>query len=368
MPREGRLPGTTEPDPSIVLHVDMDAFYANCERRREPALEGEPVVVGMGYEPGETIGAVATASYEAREYGVESAQPISEALDRLPRADADPEETSETGVGFYRSVDHEFYESVAADVKAILQDLADAVREVSIDEAYLDVTDRTAWSVADGFGRHVKQRIAREVGVPASVGVAPNMSVAKVASDHDKPDGLTVVEPDDLEDFLHPLPIEDLHGVLVFDRHQRRLRTVLTFAESPGVRSVLVDVTDGVVHCLPGDPWLDGVDRRGLGLLGQVVEGPDLGVGLPAKERPGHVRVVARLLGPREDVHDHGLVDRDGARPPLVGERPVGPAGHNGLVHRVPAVEERALDLGFEPFARELATTCGSHGGIINSS
>jgi len=213
MPREGRLPGATEPDPSIVLHVDMDAFYANCERLHEPALRGEPVVVGMGYEPGETIGAVATASYEAREDGVESAQPISEALERLPRADADPAETTETGVGFYRSVDHEFYENVAADVKAILRDLADAVREVSIDEAYLDVTDRTAWSVAEGFGRHVKQRIDREVGVPASVGVAPNMSVAKVASDHDKPDGLTVVKPEDLDAFLHPLPIEDLHGV-----------------------------------------------------------------------------------------------------------------------------------------------------------
>ncbi|MFW6384150.1 MAG: DNA polymerase IV [Halodesulfurarchaeum sp.] len=213
MSREGRLPGATEPDPSIVLHVDMDAFYANCERLREPALEGEPVVVGMGYEPGETIGAVATASYEAREYGVESAQPISEALEKLPRAAGDPEATSADGVGFYRPVDHEYYEAVAAEVKAILQDLADAIREVSIDEAYLDVTDRTAWSVAEGFGRHVKQRIQREMGVPASVGVAPNMSVAKVASDHDKPDGLTVVEPNDLEAFLHPLPIEDLHGV-----------------------------------------------------------------------------------------------------------------------------------------------------------
>jgi DNA polymerase IV (DinB-like DNA polymerase) len=213
MPREGRLPGAEDPDPRIVLHVDMDAFYANCERRKEPALEGEPVVVGMGYEPGETIGAVATASYEAREYGVESAQPISEALERLPQAAADPAETDETDVGFYRSVDHEYYESVAAEVKAILHDLADAVREVSIDEAYLDVTDRTAWSVAEGFARHVKQRIDREVGVPASVGVAPNMSAAKIASDHDKPDGLTVVEPDALQEFLHPLPIEDLHGV-----------------------------------------------------------------------------------------------------------------------------------------------------------
>ena len=214
MPREGRLPGAAQTDDAIVLHVDMDAFYANCERLKEPALKGKPVVVGMGYEPGATIGAVATASYEAREYGVESAQPISEALDRLPRADQPPTDPMpDEAVGYYRSVDHEYYENVAADVKAILHELADSVREVSIDEAYLDVTDRTAWEVAEGFARHVKQRIKREVGVPASVGVAPNMSAAKIASDHDKPDGLTVVEPESLEAFLHPLPIEDLHGV-----------------------------------------------------------------------------------------------------------------------------------------------------------
>ncbi len=216
MPREGRLPGATETDPAIVLHVDMDCFYASCERLREPELEGEPLVVGMGYEPGETIGAVATASYEAREYGVESAQPISKALDRLPRANRDPQEPGapdEEPVGYYRPVDHDYYKDVATDVKEILYDLADTVREVSIDEAYLDVTDRTAWEVAEGFGRHVKQRIEREVGVPASVGVAPNMSAAKIASDHDKPDGLTVIEPEELQAFLDPLPIEDLHGV-----------------------------------------------------------------------------------------------------------------------------------------------------------
>ena len=215
MPREGRLPGAAESEPAIILHVDMDCFYASCERLREPALEGEPVVVGMGYEPGDTIGAVATASYEAREYGVESAQPISEALDRLPRASTPPEEADHTDepVGYYRPVDHDYYKSIAADVKEILSELADTVREVSIDEAYLDVTDRTAWEVAEGFGRHVKQRIEREVGVPASVGVAPNMSAAKIASDHDKPDGLTVIKPAELQAFLSPLPIEDLHGV-----------------------------------------------------------------------------------------------------------------------------------------------------------
>ena len=247
-------PADSGPD-RVVFHVDMDCFYASCERLREPELRGEPLVVGMGYEPGETAGAVATASYEAREFGVESAMPISEALELLPRragagegtgceATDDGKEpgTGGTETGRYRPVDLEFYESVASEVKAVLHDCADVVREVSIDEAYLDVTDRTAWdavdagngsdpdgddgpapstaagpadarTVAEGYARHVKDRIEREAGVPASVGVAPNMSAAKVASDADKPDGLVVVPPGTVASFLAPLPTAALHGV-----------------------------------------------------------------------------------------------------------------------------------------------------------
>jgi len=209
--RGAALPGAPEADEDrIVCHVDMDCFYAACERLREPELAGEPVVVGMGYEPGEGHGAVATASYEAREYGVESAQAISQALERLPRKADEPDDPD---VGHYRPVDMDFYKSISEDVRAILHELADTVREVSIDEAYLDVTDRTAWDVADGFARHIKTRIEREVGVTASVGVAPNMSAAKIASDHDKPDGLVVVPPGEVREFLAPLPVEAVHGV-----------------------------------------------------------------------------------------------------------------------------------------------------------
>ena len=245
------LPGTApdERDASdrVVLHVDMDCFYASCERLRRPELASEPVVVGMGYEPGETIGAVATASYEARAFGVESAMPISEALELLPRrTDADPDDSDAPDpeeTGRYVPVDLDFYKDVASEVKAVLRDCADTRREVSIDEAYLDVSDRTSWDVpgrgedgsgarrsddpppssaagpaaartlAEGFARHVKERIQREAGVPASVGVAPNMSTAKVASDADKPDGLVVVPPGLVEAFLAPLPTAEIHGV-----------------------------------------------------------------------------------------------------------------------------------------------------------
>ena len=213
----------------VVCHVDMDCFYASCERLRDPTLEGEPLVVGMGYEPGETAGAVATASYEARAAGVESAMPIRDALERLPRRST----TDADVTGYYEPVDMSYYQSVAEDTKAVLRDCADVVREVSIDEAYLDVTERTSWAaagangetpstaagpatrrtLAEGYARHVKERIEREAGVPASVGVAPNMSAAKVASDADKPDGLVVVPPGSVASFLAPLPVSALHGV-----------------------------------------------------------------------------------------------------------------------------------------------------------
>ncbi|WP_435096119.1 DNA polymerase Y family protein [Halorubrum sp. N11] len=233
----GTLPGTdtddTEGSDRVVFHVDMDCFYASCERLRRPELEGEPLVVGMGYEAGETIGAVATASYEARAFGVESAMPISEALDLLPRrTNADPDDPDAPDpdeAGHYLPVELDFYKEVAGDVKAVLRDCADVLREVSVDEAYLDVTDRTAWdaaagesdaagpaevrTLAEGYARHVKERIEREAGVPASVGVAPNMSTAKVASDADKPDGLVVVPPGEVESFLASLPTADVHGV-----------------------------------------------------------------------------------------------------------------------------------------------------------
>lgn len=212
MPAGEQLPGTeTASAERIVLHVDNDCFYAACERLREPALAGEPLVIGMGYDETESTGAVATASYEAREYEIESAQPISEAVERLP-----PRAGSEGDIepsAHYRPVDMEFYKSVATDVKAILREYGDTVREVSIDEAYLDCTERTTWSAAADYGRRIKEEIQDDVGIPSSIGIAPNMAVAKIASDHDKPDGLVVVPPDEVAEFLDPLPIDALHGV-----------------------------------------------------------------------------------------------------------------------------------------------------------
>jgi len=214
-----QLPGVadTEGSDPIIVHVDMDCFYAACERLRHPDLNGEPVVIGMGYDQEDPHGAVATASYEAREYGVESAMAISEALDRLPRmtdADFDDEAAPEPDdAGYYLPVDMNYYQSISSDVREILTSHADTFEPVSIDEAYLDVTERTTWDDIEAFARDLKTRIETEVGVTASIGVAPTKSAAKVASDHDKPDGLVVVPPGDVQEFFAPLDIDAVHGI-----------------------------------------------------------------------------------------------------------------------------------------------------------
>lgn len=204
-------------DDWIILHVDCDCFYAACERTRHPELAGEPVVIGMGYEQDDPHGAVATASYEARDYGVESAMAIGNALDHLPRiADADsndPAAPDPDNAGHYKPVDMEYYESIGADVHDILDDHADTFEPVSIDEAYLDVTSRTTWDDVEAYAADLKDMIREEVGIPVSIGVAPTKSAAKVASDHDKPDGLVIVEPGTVREFFEPLDIEEVHGI-----------------------------------------------------------------------------------------------------------------------------------------------------------
>lgn len=215
----------SDTDTEIIVHVDCDCFYAACEQRRRPVLQGEPVIVGMGYEDGKTVGAVATASYEAREYGVESAMPIDKALQCLPKASVLPNPGVETwsdvtgvstkpsDVGFYCPVDMEFYEEVSQSVRDILTQYSDVVEPISIDEAYLDISTQTTWSDVSEYVEELKHVIAVEVGIPVSVGVAPTKSAAKVASDKKKPDGKVIVTPGGVKEFFAPLSVEEIHGI-----------------------------------------------------------------------------------------------------------------------------------------------------------
>ena len=181
-----------------IVHLDMDAFYASIEQRDCPALRGKPVAVGGRPQ---ARGVVAAASYEARAFGVRSAMPMARALRLCPELVIVPP-------------DFERYRRVSSQVMAILRACTPLVEPLSLDEAYLDVTEN-AWGEAFGsrVARRLKQQIVEETGLTASAGVAPNKFLAKIASGYRKPDGLTVISPERVESFLQELPVEALWGV-----------------------------------------------------------------------------------------------------------------------------------------------------------
>jgi DNA polymerase-4 len=180
-----------------ILHVDLDAFYAAVEQRDDPALRGKPVLVGGSARRG----VVASCSYEARSFGIHSAMPMAEALRRCPRA-----------IVVRHRMDR--YAAASRAFFAILGDYSPEVEGLSLDEAFLDVT-ASERLLGDGptIARAIKRRVAAELSLVASVGIAPIKLAAKIASDIDKPDGLRIVPPDQLLAFLHPLPVTRLWGV-----------------------------------------------------------------------------------------------------------------------------------------------------------
>ncbi len=181
-----------------ILHCDMDCFYAAVHVRDDPSLAGKPVVIGGSPEG---RGVVAAASYEARRFGVGSAMPSARAVRLCP------------GAVFLRP-DFPRYRRESEEIFRIYRELTPLVQAVSIDEAYLDVTDHLEpWGSATAVAREIRRRVRAERGLTVSVGVGPNRLIAKIASDFDKPDGLTVVRPEKVETFLAPLPVRRLHGV-----------------------------------------------------------------------------------------------------------------------------------------------------------
>jgi DNA polymerase-4 len=181
-----------------IVHLDMDAFYSSVEQRDDPRLRGRPVAVGGSPEG---RGVVAAASYEARAFGVRSAMPMARALRLCPELVIVPPH-----------FDH--YKKVSAQVMAILRSCTELVEPLSLDEAYLDVTEnRWQMGYASLVAKELKRRIRQETACTASAGVAPNKFLAKVASGWRKPDGLTVIAPERVEQFLEALPVDVLWGV-----------------------------------------------------------------------------------------------------------------------------------------------------------
>jgi DNA polymerase-4 len=184
--------------PRRILHVDMDAFYASVEQRDRPELKGRPVAVGGRPE---SRGVVAAASYEARKFGVRSAIPMARAVRLCPELAIVPPD-----IGKYRTVSQQVF--------TIYRAVTPLVEPLSLDEAYLDVTENV-WSEPLGVNvaKRIKTQIREATGLTASAGVAPNKFLAKIASAWRKPDGLTVIAPERVESFLKELPVDALWGV-----------------------------------------------------------------------------------------------------------------------------------------------------------
>jgi DNA polymerase IV (DinB-like DNA polymerase) len=188
----------------VIILVDLDYFFAQAEELRNPALKGKPVVVGMYSGRTADSGAVSTSNYEARKHGVKSGIPLFLAKKRLEGTEA-----------VFLPVDYDYYQQISDKIMQIFREYADAFEKVGIDEAYLDVTKRTGgdFEAAKALVQEMKRAVKNQVGITFSAGIAPDKLVAKIASDIQKPDGVTAVLPSEVERFLAPLPVDKLLGV-----------------------------------------------------------------------------------------------------------------------------------------------------------
>ncbi|MGH7794301.1 MAG: DNA polymerase IV [Candidatus Binatia bacterium] len=215
----------------IIVHVDMDAFYAAVEERFNPALRDLPVVVGADPKGGKGRGVVTTANYNAREFGIRSALPISRAW-RL----ADTARRRGAPATVFIQPNMPIYREVSGRIMQILQRFSDSFEEASIDEAYLDVSSLESFAAAADQMTRLKVAIREREGLGCSVGIGPNKLIAKIASGHQKPNGLTIIAPEMVEDFLHPLPIRVIPGIGPKSErflHERNLYTVTDLHQIP---------------------------------------------------------------------------------------------------------------------------------------
>ena len=185
----------------VIVHVDMDAFFAAIEERDHPEYRGKPVVVGADPKGGRGRGVVSTCSYAARKFGIHSAQPVSEAWRRCPHA-------------VFVRPRMEAYVAASRRIGRIFEGFTPDVEPISIDEAFLDVTGSLhLFGSKRRLGEHMQRRVFAETQLTCSLGIAPCKLVAKIASDLEKPRGLVIVEPHEVEAFLRPLPVGRLWGV-----------------------------------------------------------------------------------------------------------------------------------------------------------
>ena len=299
-----------------ILHVDLDAFYVSAETRENPSLHGLPVVVGADPEEGKGRGVVIACSYEARKFGLRSGMPISQAYRLCPQ-------------GKYIPPNWGLYERVSEEVMATLREFSDKFEQGSIDEAYLDVTSRAKdEQTGSEVAAQVKKAIKEKHGLTCSIGVAPNKSSAKIASDRNKPDGLTVVPFEDVAGFLAPLPVGVVPGVG---------RKTGEFLSEKGVATI------GELQALDGKQLLSWFGKNGVWLWG-VIHGEE-NVEVRQQEIPKSLSVERTF---KDDVKDFRDVRREAADGAAELMRRLKSAGYS---YRVAGIKIRFR--GFETHTRE---------------
>jgi DNA polymerase IV (DinB-like DNA polymerase) len=184
----------------IILHIDMDAFFAQIEERENPHFRGKPVVVGADPKGGKGRGVVSTANYEARKYGIHSSLPISIAWRLYPNA-------------IFLPVNMKLYQEVSEKIIEILKNYSPVVEQVSLDEAYLDLSSQKSYEKTEKLAEKIKAEILEKEKLTSTIGIGPNKTIAKMATNQAKPNGLLVIKPKEVKNFLDPLDIEELPGI-----------------------------------------------------------------------------------------------------------------------------------------------------------
>jgi len=264
----------------VIMLVDLDYFFAQCEEKRNPSLKDKPVVVCVYSGRGEDSGAVSTANYIARKYGVKSGIPISLAKKKLKKKDA-----------VFLPVDHEFYEEVSEKIMRILRSNADRFEQIGIDEAYLDVSQKVKGSFEEAkeLAQKIKEEVKAQQKLTCSIGIGPNKLVAKIAADIQKPDGLTIVKPEQVESFLSPLLVSRLIGV--GRKTKKKMQTL-------GIRTI-------------GDLAKYDVQRL-IGVfgkkLGTYFHNSSIGIDDEPVQERGEVESISRISTLKEDTRDLKII------------------------------------------------------------
>ena len=303
-------------DHRTIFHVDLDAFYVSAETREDPGLRGLPVVVGADPERGRGRGVVVACSYEARKFGLRSGMPISQAYRLCPKA-------------VYMRPNWGLYERTSEEVMATLRGFADKFEQASIDEAFLDVSGKVGgYESAISLAKIIKETVKQKHGLTCSIGIAPNKSAAKIASDRNKPDGLTVVPSEDVRGFLAPLPVSVVPGVG---------RKTQEFLKEKGIDTI------GQLQQVQGQQLLSWFGKNGVWLWG-VIHGKE-NVEVRQQELPKSLSVERTF---KEDVRDFQAVRREAVDGVSELMRRVKSAGYS---YRVAGIKIRFQ--GFETHTRE---------------